>query len=120
MARSCVRNSSGRAQAQPDAAHAEERVLLRRQRQVGHLLVAADVERAQDERQPVQRLAPSSRRPRTARPRSARVSRSRNRNSVRIRPTPSAAGLDRLRRLRGSADVGDHLDAVAVGGIAGW
>ncbi len=46
----------GLAQAKPDAAHAEERIVLLRLRQIRHDFVAADVERADDERQAVERL----------------------------------------------------------------
>src|SRR6185369_11134979 len=44
----------GPAQQEPCAAHAEERVLLSRKVEMRHLLVAADVQSAYDQRPPVQ------------------------------------------------------------------
>ena len=55
MARSWARSSSRPREADAHAAHAERRIVLRRQRQVGHRLVAADVERADDQRPARQR-----------------------------------------------------------------
>ena len=81
----------GTIQQHADAALAEKRIVLARHRQVRQRLVAADVERPDD--QPP--LAPerarhvACRRP-AAPPRSARVARCRNRNSERSRPTASA------------------------------
>ena len=50
MARSCVRRISGRSSADPHAALAEEWIVFLRNRQVSERLVAADIERADDER----------------------------------------------------------------------
>ena len=47
------------------------------------------------------------------------VARSRKRNSVRSRPTPSAPCATALARLGGAADVGEDLDPAAVGERAG-
>jgi hypothetical protein len=75
-------------EAHAHAALAEEGIVLLRNRQVGERLVAADIERANDERlvapTPARWLCKS----RTARPR-RRVVRSMKRNSERSRPTPS-------------------------------
>ena len=89
-------------------------------RQIGRGLVAADVERADDQRPAAQRVgdAPDSRRP--ARPRRARVSRSRNRNSVRSRPQPSAPSATARRGVVDRAEIGEHLDPRAVARAAGF
>jgi hypothetical protein len=50
------RSRSGRA-SEPHAAQAERRILLMRDRQIGHRLVAADIERADDQRRPARASA---------------------------------------------------------------
>ena len=77
-------------------------------------LVGAGVERADDQRPPVERRGDLPVAPRPARPRSAARARSRKRNSVRSRPTPSAPWRDRRGGVVGAADVGGHLDRRAV------
>ena len=91
IARSCVRSSSGRSSSTRMPRSPRNGLSSRGNRQIRQRLVAADVERADDEQ------ALRSERPRdvavyasTVPPRSARSSRSRNRNSDRSRPTPSA------------------------------
>ena len=50
IARSWARSRSGRREAEPDAAQAERRIVLRRHGEIGQRLVAAGVERADDQR----------------------------------------------------------------------
>ena len=98
MARSWARSSSGHARLTRTPRTPSAGLSSRRQRQVGDRLVAADVERADDQRPAAERVGDrlvgggcsSS---------SGGASRSRNRNSVRSRPQPSAPLLDRRRGL---------------------
>ena len=80
----------GAREAEADAAHAEERVLLGVLREVGDGLVGAGVERAQQQGPSRRARRPRARRPSACSSSSGIVSRPMKRNSVRNRPTPSA------------------------------
>ena len=91
----------------------EERVGLRRHRQVGQRLVAADVERAQRDPPAAQRVGDRVVL-RLLLVDVGRGVRSRNRNSVRTRPAPSAPAVERRPGVGDRAEVGGDGDARAV------
>jgi hypothetical protein len=108
----------GTGERQPHAADAEERPLLRRQVDVGHLFVAADVERAHHERQAVQRPHHLAQR-RQLLLLVGRVVAPEEQELGAQQPDALGPGLDGQRGLGRGADVGHHLDPVAVGGHGG-
>ena len=116
--RAACAGAPGRHRLGADAAQPERGIVLARHRQERDRLVAAGVERADARpggppsrpRSPgIARAAPS---------RSGGSLRSRNRNSVRSRPQPSAPDATAAAASAARADVGQHLDALAVRGAA--